>query len=195
MMADLSRSDAWALVEAHVQSESLRRHLRAVEASMRAYARRFGEDEELFGLTGLLHDLDYEEHPEEHPLRAAAWLRERGYPEAMVHAILAHNSARTGVAPETLLDRTLWACDEITGLIIAAALVRPSRSLDDLSASSVLKKFKDKAFAAGVDRDDVRRAADALGVDLAAHIETIIAALRPIGPELGLARLPQSSGT
>jgi putative nucleotidyltransferase with HDIG domain len=192
-MTKVSRHEAWALVEVHVQSESLRRHLRAVEAAMRAYARRFGEDEELYGATGLLHDLDYEQHPEEHPLRAVEWLRARGYPEAMLRAILAHNAPRTGVAPETLLDRTLWACDEITGLIMAAALVRPSRSLDDLGAASVLKKFKDKAFAAGVDREDVRRATEALGVDLAEHIDFVLAALRPIGPELGLARAPQSS--
>ncbi|HEX8695262.1 MAG TPA: HD domain-containing protein [Longimicrobium sp.] len=181
------REEALALMHEHVESESLRRHMYSVEAACRAYARRFGEDEEAYGLAGLLHDFDYEKHPDQHPLFGAAILRERGYPEEVVHAILAHYQARTGVAPETRLDRTLRACDEITGLITAAALVRPSRSVMDLEARSVLKKMKDRAFAAGVDRDDVRRAADELGVELAEHVDFVIGAMRTVAPELGLA--------
>ena len=159
----------------------------AVEAASRAYARTFGADEDAFGLAGLLHDFDYERWPDEHPLRGAEMLRERGYPEPIVRAILAHYSARTGVAPESRLERTLHACDEITGLITAAALVRPSRSVMDLEAKSVLKKMKDKQFAAGVDRDDVRRAAEELGVELAEHVQFVIEAMRGVAPELGLA--------
>jgi putative nucleotidyltransferase with HDIG domain len=159
----------------------------SVEAACRAYARRFGEDEELFGAAGLLHDFDYEEHPDEHPLYGARILRERGYPEELVHAVLAHYTARTGVQPETLLDRTLWACDEITGLVTAAALVRPSKSIMDLEAKSVLKKFKDRAFAAGVDREEVRHAVELLGEDLGEHTRFVIEAMRGIAPQLGLA--------
>ena len=182
-----SREEALALMHAHVESESLRRHMYSVEAACRAYARRFGEDEELFGLAGLLHDFDYERHPDEHPLVGARILREKGYPEELVHAVLAHYEARTGVAPETRLDLTLRACDEITGLVTAAALVRPSRSVMDLEAKSVLKKMKDRQFAAGVDREDVRHAADALGVELADHVQFVIEAMRTVAPSLGLA--------
>lgn len=186
-MADLpSREDALALVHEHVQSLSLRRHMLSVEAACRAYARRFGEDEALYGLAGLVHDFDYERWPDEHPLRGVEILRERGYPEALVHAVQAHYAARTGVRPETLLDRTLCACDEITGLVTAAALVRPSRSLADLEAKSVLKKMKDRAFAAGVDREEVRAAVEALGVELPEHVAFVIEAMRGIAPELGL---------
>jgi predicted hydrolase (HD superfamily) len=181
-----SRSDALDLVHKHVQSTSLRRHMYAVEAAMREYARRFNEDEDLFGITGLVHDFDYETRPDEHPLPAAETLREQGYPEELVHAVLAHNAPRTGVHPESLLDRTLVACDEVTGLITAAALVRPSRSLHDLEARSVMKKMKDGSFAAGIDRQDVRDGAAALGVDLTEHITTIITAMREVAPALGL---------
>ena len=182
-----SREDALALMHQHVQSESLRRHMYSVEAACRAYARRWGEDEEAYGLAGLLHDYDYEEHPAEHPLHGAAELRERGYPEVVVRAILSHYATRTGVQPESKLERTLHACDEITGLVTAAALVRPSRSVMDLEAKSVLKKMKDKAFAAGVDREELRRAAEELGVDLAEHVQFVIDAMRTVAPELGLA--------
>ncbi len=181
-----SRADALALVHAHVGSESLRRHMLSVEAAMRAYARRLGEDEDLYGITGLVHDFDYEKWPDEHPVPGAEILREDGYPEEVVHAVLAHNAARTGVAPETPLDRTLRACDEITGLITAAALVRPSRSLSDLEAKSVMKKFKDRAFAAGVDREEVEEAAREMGVDLREHVQFVIEAMRGIAGELGL---------
>jgi putative nucleotidyltransferase with HDIG domain len=182
-----SRGDALALMHQYVESESLRRHMYSVEAACRAYARRFGEDQELYGLAGLLHDFDYEKFPDEHPVRGVEMLRERGYPDELLHAVQAHYAARTGVQPVTRLDRTLHACDEITGLVTAAALVRPSRSLMDLEAKSVLKKMKDRQFAAGVDRDDVRHAAEALGVDLAEHVAFVIEAMREVAPELGLA--------
>ena len=186
-MANLpTREEALALMHEHVASESLRRHMYSVEAACRAYARKFGEDEELFGLAGLIHDFDYERWPEEHPLPGIDMLRERGWPEEVIHAVQAHYAARTGVEPTTTIDRTLCACDEVTGLITAAALVRPSRSVMDLEAKSVLKKFKDKAFAAGVDRDEVRHAVERLGVDLSEHVQFVIEAMRGIAPELGL---------
>lgn len=187
MSALPSRDEALALMHEHVRSESLRRHMYAVEAACRAYARRWEEDEALYGLAGLLHDFDYERWPEEHPVRGVEMLRERGYPGELLHAVQAHYAARTGVEPVTRLDRTLHACDEITGLITAAALVRPSRSVMDLEARSVIKKMKDRQFAAGVDREDVRGAADALGVELAEHVDFVIRAMRGIAPELGLA--------
>jgi len=182
-----TRSDALALMHNHVDGESLRRHMYAVEGAMRAYARRLGEDEDLFGITGLVHDFDYEKRPDEHPLPGAEVLRENGYPEELVHAVLAHNELRTHVRPETRLDLALRACDEVTGLITAAALVRPSRSLHDLEAKSVMKKFKDRAFAAGVDREEVVEAAEAFGVDLREHVQFVIEAMRGIAGELGLA--------
>jgi putative nucleotidyltransferase with HDIG domain len=185
-MSTPSRTDALALMHEHVQSESLRRHMYSVEAACRAYAREWGEDEETYGLAGLLHDFDYEAHPDEHPLFGADVLREKGYPEKVVRAVLSHYAARTGVQPESRLERTLHACDEITGLITAAALVRPSRSVMDLEAKSVLKKMKDRAFAAGVDREEVESSARELGVDLKEHIQFVIEAMREIAPELGL---------
>ena len=181
-----SRSAALALVHEYVDSESLRRHMYSVEAAMRAYARKYGEDEDLYGITGLVHDFDYEKRPEEHPLPGAEVLREKEYPEELVHAVLAHNTPRTGVEPETRLDRTLRACDEVTGLITAAALVRPSRSVLDLEAKSVMKKFKDRAFAAGVDREEVAEGAEALGVELKEHVQFVIEAMREVADELGL---------
>lgn len=181
------RGSVLELMHAWVQSESLRRHMYAVEAAMRAYARKFGEDEELYGAAGLIHDFDYERHPDEHPVPGAAVLRERGFPEAIVHAVQAHGyPSRTDVPPETLLDRTLRACDEVTGLISAAALVRPSRALHDLEAKSVMKKFKDRAFAAGVDREEVAHAAEELGVELKEHVQFVIEAMRGVAGELGL---------
>ena len=182
-----SREQALALMHEHVQSESLRRHMYAVEAACRAYAREWGEDEDLYGQAGLLHDFDYERWPDEHPLRGAAMLRERGYPPELVRAIEAHYAARTGVEPETQLERTLHACDEITGLVTAAALVRPSRSVADLEARSVLKKMKDRQFAAGVDRDELLHASEKLGLEFAKHVAFVIQAMRGIAPDLGLA--------
>ena len=183
-----SRPAALALVHRWVESESLRHHMYAVEAAMRAYARRFGEDEELYGIAGLVHDLDYEKRPEEHPLPGAELLREEEYPEELVHAVLAHGyPTRSDVEPHTRLDLTLRACDEVTGLITAAALVRPSRSVMDLEAKSVMKKFKDRSFAAGVDRDEVTHAAEGLGVELKEHVQFVIEAMREVAGELGLA--------
>lgn len=182
-----TRDEALALVHEHVQSESLRRHMYSVEAACRAYARKFGEDEELFGLAGLVHDFDYERWPDEHPLPGVEILRERGYPDAVVRAVQAHYAVRTGVQPESVLERTLCACDEVTGLVTAAALVRPSRSVMDLEAKSVMKKFKDRAFAAGVDREEVQHAVALLGVELKDHVDFVIHAMRGIAPALGLA--------
>jgi putative nucleotidyltransferase with HDIG domain len=182
-----TREEALTLMHEHVASESLRRHMYSVEAACRAYARKWGEDESLYGLAGLLHDFDYERWPDEHPLQGVAMLRERGYPDEIVRAIEAHYPGRTGVTPESLLERTLSACDEITGLITAAALVRPSRSVMDLEAKSVVKKMKDRAFAAGVDREEVRHAAEALGVELSEHVQFVIEAMRGVAPSLGLA--------
>jgi putative nucleotidyltransferase with HDIG domain len=180
-----TREDALGLLEQWVENQGLRNHMRSVEAAVRWYARQAGADEEVWGLAGLLHDLDWEKYPDEHPLKAVEELRSRGYPDEVVHAILAHRSDFTGTAPETPLDRTLVACDELTGLITATALMRPT-GIDDMKAKSVKKKMKDKAFAAGVDRDDVRNGADLIGVDLDQHISNVIEAMRGIAADLGL---------
>ncbi|HUH13492.1 MAG TPA: HD domain-containing protein [Longimicrobiales bacterium] len=182
-----TRADALELLDRWVESPGLRNHMKAVEAAVRFYARQAGADEERWGLAGLLHDLDWEKHPDEHPLKAVEELRRLGYDEEIVHAILAHRSDFTGVEPETPLDRTLVACDEITGLVTATALVRPS-GIDDMKPKSVRKKMKDKAFAAGVDRDDVEHGAELLGVELGEHIGNVIAAMREISDELGLSK-------
>ncbi len=180
-----SRDDALKLLHEWVENENLRKHMLAVEAAVRGYAREQGADEEQWGLAGLLHDLDWEKYPDEHPLRAVEALRERGYPDDVVHAILAHRSDFTGVEPETPLDRTLVACDELTGLITATALVRPN-GIDDLKPKSVRKKMKDPAFARGVDRGDVERGAQLLGVELTDHIQKVIDAMREVADDLGL---------
>jgi predicted hydrolase (HD superfamily) len=159
----------------------------AVEAAMRSYAPRFGGDPDEWGIAGLLHDFDWEIHPtlEDHPQAGAPILRDRGVPEAIVRCILSH-ADHTGVLREGPMERALYACDEVTGLITAVALVRPSRSLHDLSASSVRKKWKDARFAAAVDRDEIERGAAALGVEIWEHVENVIAAMRTIAPDLGL---------
>src|SRR5947209_49251 len=193
-MAEKTRAEAWDLVTEYTQSESLRRHMLAVEAAMRAYARRYGEDEERWGLAGLLHDFDYEQHPNlpvapdpnEHPLFGARILEEQGYPEEVIYAIKTH-ADYLGLPRLSRMDKALAAVDELTGLITAAALVRPDKSLDSLEARSVRKKMKDKAFARGVNREDVIHAAEDLGVDLDEHITFVIEAMRGIAPELGLA--------
>jgi predicted hydrolase (HD superfamily) len=188
-----SRAEALKLLEEWVGNVGLRNHMRSVEAAVRWYARAAGADEEEWGLAGLLHDLDWEKYPDEHPLRAVAELRRLGYPESVLHAILAHRAEFTGTAPETALDRTLLACDEITGLITATALMRPT-GIDDMTAKSVKKKMKDAAFAKGVNRDDVRHGAELIGVELGQHIDNVIDAMRSIAPELGLTARQISGG-
>jgi putative nucleotidyltransferase with HDIG domain len=185
-----TRPEALELLERWVDNAGLRNHMKAVEAAMRSYARRHGEDEELWGLAGLLHDLDWEKYPDEHPLRAVEELRGLGYPEPLLHAILAHREHFTGVAPASPLDRTLLACDELSGLINAVALVRPT-GIHDLTPKSVKKKMKDSAFAAGVDRDEIRRGAELLGIEMDVHIANVIDAMRGIADELGLRRAPE----
>lgn len=180
-----TREEALQLLEEWVENPGLRGHMKAVEAAVRWYARAAGEDEELWGLAGLLHDLDWEKYPDEHPLKAVEELRARGYPEELLHAILAHRADFTGVQPETPLDRALVACDELTGMITATALVRPS-GIDDLTPKSVKKKLKDPTFAKGVDREDVKRGPELLGIDLDQHIRNVIEAMQGIAEELGL---------
>jgi len=185
----LTREEALALVREYVKNENLVKHMLCVEASMRFYADKFGEDVELWGLTGLLHDFDWEIHPtaEQHPAEGAPILRQRGVDEVIVRAILSHGD-NTRIPRESQLEKALNACDEITGLITAVALVRPSKSLYDLEPSSVKKKWKDKAFAAGTDRAVMEKAAEEFGIDLwGEHVGNIIAAMRRIAPELGLA--------
>ena len=182
-----TRDAAVGVLEEWVENENLRKHMYSVEAAMRWYARKEGADQEAWGLAGLLHDLDWEKHPQEHPLKAVEALREKGYPEDVLHAILAHRSEFTGVEPETPMDRHLVACDELTGMITAASLVRPN-GIDDLKPKSVKKKLKDPTFAAGVDRDSVRTGAELIGVDLDQHIANVIAAMREISEALGLSR-------
>lgn len=184
---ELSRSVAWELLTEYTQSENLRKHALAVEAAMRGYARTFAESEELWGIVGLLHDFDYERWPTlgEHPFKGAEILRERGYPELIIHAILSHADF-TGVPRTSRMEQALFACDEMCGFVTAAALVRPSKSVLDLEASSVLKRMKDKAFARGVSRDDLRHGADELGLPLEAHITNVITFMRARAEELGL---------
>jgi putative nucleotidyltransferase with HDIG domain len=182
----MDRTQALAIVREYVKNEGLVRHMLAVEAAMRFYARLAGEDEEVWALTGLLHDFDWEIHPdmERHPIAGAPILRERGVPEAIVRAILSHGED-TGIPRESRMEKTLYACDELTGLITAVALVRPSRSLTDLTASSVKKKWKDKAFAAGTNREEMEQGARELGVELWEHVGNVIRAMQPIATELG----------
>jgi putative nucleotidyltransferase with HDIG domain len=187
-----SRDEALALQHEFTQSDSLRKHMLAVEAAMRAYAAKFGEDPERWGLTGLMHDFDYEKFPnpdhsatEGHPAHGVRILRERGWPEDILQAILGHGTY-TGVARETRMAKTLFAVDELTGLITATALVRPSRSVHEVDARSVRKKMKDKGFARGVNRDDVINGAQDLGVELDEHIQFVVDAMRASADALGL---------
>lgn len=187
-----ARGDAWALVCEWTASPNLRGHMLAVEAAMRGYARRFGEDEDAWGLVGLLHDLDYERYPSQeagHPFRGVEHLRARGYPEVVCRAILSH-ADYAGVPRESRMERALHACDELTGFIVAVALVRPSRSVHEVDVASVRKKMKDKAFARPVDRGEMLRAADALGVPFDEHVAVVIQAMQGIAAEIGLAGAP-----
>jgi putative nucleotidyltransferase with HDIG domain len=183
----LNYDEALALLRAHNTNESLVRHGIAVSAGCEAYARRFGEDALTYRVAGLLHDVDYEEHPtiEEHGRVGSEWLREQGYPEAIVHSTLAHND-HLGVPRDDLLSKVVFACDEVAGLITAAALVRPTKSIHGLEAASVRKKMKDKAFARGVNRDDIVKGAEELDVELNEHIAFMIAAMATVAGELGL---------
>jgi len=188
-----SRDEALAMVHEYTASDSLRKHMLSVEAAMRAYATHFGEDPERWGLAGLVHDFDYEKFPneshsptEEHPAEGVRILRGKGYPEDILSAILGH-ATYSGVPRETKMAKTLFAVDELSGLITATALVRPSRSVMEVEARSVRKKMKDKAFARGVNRDDVINGAADLGVDLDEHIAFVVSAMQAVAPSLGLA--------
>jgi putative nucleotidyltransferase with HDIG domain len=183
----INRETAWNLMCEYTQSESLRKHMLAVEACMRAYARKFGEDEEKWAITGLLHDFDYEKYPTpaEHPFVGNKVLEERGYPEEIRRAILSH-AEYSGVKRESKMEKTLFACDELAGFITASALVKPNKSLAEVEAKSVRKKMKDKAFARSVNRDDIINGAADLGVDLEEHIAFCIAAMKMVAGDLGL---------
>jgi len=187
-----SREDAWQLVEEYTTNQNLVRHMLAVEAALRAYARKYGEDEDRWGIVGLIHDFDYERHPDlsvaGHPVVGAAVLRERGWPEEMIRAVLAHAGEYTGVEPESRLEKALVAVDELTGFLVAVALVRPSKDIRDITnIQSVKKKWKDRAFAAAVNREEIEHACQALGVDLwTEHVPLVLAAMQEIAAELGL---------
>jgi len=183
----MNRVEALTLVREYVKNENLVRHMLSVEAAMRFYAGKFGEDAEKWGITGLLHDFDWEIHPTlpEHPAAGAPILRERGVPEDIIRAVLSH-ADHTGIPRLTRMEKALYACDEVTGLVTAVALVRPSRSLLDLEASSVKKKWKDKTFAAGANRLEIEKSAAEFGIELWEHVGNVILAMRNIAPELGL---------
>lgn len=191
-MADMpTRAEAFALMQEYTESVNLRKHMYAVEAAMRAYARKYGEDEELWGVVGLIHDFDYERWPnddrsptEEHPSTGVAILRERGWPDEILHAVMAH-AEHTGVEPETLMARTMRAVDELTGFVVACSLVRPN-GISDLRAKSVKKKLKDRSFAAAVNRDEIREYTEIIGEDLTEHIDFVIDAMRSISDTLEL---------
>lgn len=185
-MAAPTREQAWETLTRYTKSEALRRHALAVEASTRSYARRFGEDEEVWGVTALLHDFDYEIHPtlDKHPQNGAPILREEGYPEEVIEAILSH-AEHLSLPRDTPLKRALFACDELSGFVHACGLVRPT-GLDGLEPKSVKKKLKQPSFAAGVHRDEVYEGAELLQLSLDDHIRNVVEALRPIGPQLGL---------
>jgi predicted hydrolase (HD superfamily) len=193
------RNDAWELLCEYTKGESLRKHALAVEAAMRACAKRYGvpgedDDEDEWGLVGLLHDFDYEMFPsaDQHPFTGANILCGRGYSERFIRAIMGH-ATYTGVPRDTAMARALFATDELCGFLVACALVRPTRSLDDLEVTSVKKRLKDKAFARSVNRDDIRQGIEELGVDLEEHVRFVIDALRPIQQQIGLNRLQSNS--
>ncbi len=190
----MNRDQAWSIVTEFTQGDTLRRHMVAVETAMRAYAPRFGGDPELWGAVGLLHDFDYEKYPdvavEGHPVVGSKILRERGVSEDIIKAVLAHAEEITGVKPETPMEKTLVAVDELTGFLIAVALVRPSKSILDVELKSVKKKWKDKTFAAPVHREEIEHAAGALGVPLDEHIQIVLDAMKANAEQLGLVGVP-----
>ncbi len=183
----MDRATAYALLQEHARGDVLIRHALAVEACMRAYARKLGEDEELWGIAGMLHDFDWDvcPTPEDHPRFGAQILRERGYPEEIIRAVMSHGN-HTGVARESLMEKTLFAVDELSGFATAVTLVRPTKSLDETDVRSVRKKMRDKGFARSVNRDDIIQGAEELGVDLEQHIDFVIQALKPVASDLGL---------
>jgi putative nucleotidyltransferase with HDIG domain len=183
-----SREAAWELLTEWTKSDSLRKHAMAVEAAVRGYARKFGEDEESWAVVALLHDFDYERYPTlgEHPVKGCEELTRRGYPDWVMRAILSHAVEITGVKRESLLEKTLFACDEMSGFVTAAALVRPSKSVLDLEASSVIKRMKDKAFARAVPREHLKAGAEELGLPLDVHVTNVITYLRERADALGL---------
>ena len=185
---DLNRDDAWALLTEYTRNESLLKHALAVEAAVRGYARSFGEDEDAWGVTALLHDFDYERWPTlgDHPNKGCEILREKGYPEWLIRAIQSHAMEITGVTRDSLLEKTLFACDELAGFVTAASLVRPSKSVLDLEAKSVVKRMKDKAFARGVKREVLHAGAALLGLTLEQHIGNVIGFMRERADALGL---------
>lgn len=187
MPITLNREDAWKLLTTYTTSDSLLKHAMAVEASVAGYARKFGEDKQAWSVVALLHDFDYERWPtpEDHPFRGCEILREQGYPEWVTRAILSH-ADYSGVARTSLLEKTLWACDELSGFIVAASLVRPTKSILDLETKSVLKRMKDKAFARAVKREDLRQGAEELGLPLEEHIGNVISFMRARADALGL---------
>src|SRR5712691_11101834 len=184
----LNRDDAWALLTEYTKSDSLLKHAMAVETAVRGYARKFGENEDDWGAVALLHDFDYERWPTlgDHPIKGSEILREKGYPEWMIRAILSHAVEVTGVARDSQLEKTLFACDELSGFITAASLVRPSKSVLDLEASSVKKRMKDKAFARGVKREDLIAGAELLGLPIEEHFTNVIGFMREKADALGL---------
>lgn len=184
----MNRSDALAIVNEFVKNQNLVRHMLAVEAAMAAYANKFGEDEELYRITGLLHDFDWEIHPdlEGHPMKGSLILQERGVAEEIIRAIQSH-APRTGVTRDSLMEKALFACDELTGLITTTSLVRPSKKIADVEVKSIKKKWKDKSFAAGVNREEVEQGARELGVDLwEEHVPTVLKSMQAIAEDLGL---------
>jgi putative nucleotidyltransferase with HDIG domain len=184
----MDRTAAWELLTEYTRSESLRKHALAVEACMRAYARKFGEDEEKWGIVGLIHDFDYDKWPsmEDHPYRGNEILAERGWPDDIRRAIMSH-AEYSGVSRDSMMEKTLFACDELAGFITAVTLVKPSKSLDEVDAKSVRKKMKDKAFARSVNREDITRGAVEMGIDLEEHIAFCIDAMKAKAEMLGLA--------
>ncbi len=187
----MDRTEALAIVNEYVKNVNLIHHMQAVEAAMRFYAKKYNEDEELWGITGLLHDFDWEIHPtlDEHPQKGAPILRQRGVPENIIQGILSH-ADHTGVPRQSSMEKALYACDEITGLITAVTLVRPSRSIYDVQVKSVRKKWKDRAFAAGANREEIEAACEEFGMGLWEHVDNVIQAMQGIAPELGLEGKP-----
>ena len=191
----MNREEALAIVHQYIKSPNLIKHMLAVEAAMRFYARKYGQDEEKWAVTALLHDFDWEIHPtmEDHPMAGEPILREHGVPDDIIRAVLSH-ATHSGIPRETLMEKALFACDELTGLITAVALVRPSRALYDLKPKSVKNKWKDRSFAAGANREEIEQGAAELGVDLWDHVANVIAAMKSIAEDLDLAGVPQENG-